>query len=215
MKKQILLMGTALFLSAAALAQNFTEVLSKTFQAYDTTQVPLKKLEASNKLNLIAKKFDTEWLAPYYAAYGKIGLTYNETDANKKDLWLDEADVFIAQAVTLLGKDNDETHVLKAMIANARMGVDPKNRWQKYGKIFEENLEAAKELNPDNPRIYMLRGIGKFFMPVMFGGGKKAAMPYFEKAKGLFATRTDKDITKPYWGEATNNYFIGMASKED
>lgn len=215
MKKQILLLGTALFLSAAAMAQNFTEVLSRTFQAYDTTQVPLKKLEASNKLNLIAKKFDAEWLASYYAAYGKIGLTYNETDGNKKDLCLDEADVFIAQAVTVLGKDNDETHVLKAMIANARMGVDPKNRWQKYGKIFEENLEAAKQLNPENPRIYLLRGIGKFFMPVMFGGGKKAAMPYFEKAKGLFAARTDKDITKPYWGEATNNYFIGMASKED
>lgn len=214
MRKQIMLMGATLLLSASAMAQNFTEVLSKTFMAYDTTQVQAKKLEASNKLNLIAKKFETEWLAPYYAAYGKVGLTYNETDANKKDLWLDEADVYIAQAVSVLGKDNDETYVLKAMIANARMGVDPKNRWQKYGKVFDENLEAAKALNADNPRIYMLRGISKYFTPAMFGGGKKAAMPYFEKAKGLFAARTDKDISKPYWGEATNNYFIVMASNE-
>jgi hypothetical protein len=215
MNKKITLLASAMMLSVASFAQNFTEVLSKTFEAYDTTQVQAKKLESSNKLNLIAKKFENEWLAPYYAAYGKVGLTYNETDANKKDLWLDEADNYIAQAVTVLGKDNDETYVLKAMIANARMGVDPKNRWQKYGKVFEDNLEAAKVLNADNPRIYMLRGIAKFFTPAMFGGGKKAAMPYFEKAKGLFAARTDKDITKPYWGNATNEYFIGMASKEE
>jgi hypothetical protein len=215
MKKQILLAATALLFTAGAMAQNFNEALQKTFLAYDTTQNQQQKLEASNKLNLIAKKFDKEWLAPYYAAYAKVGLTYNEPDATKKDAWLDDADAYINDAVRLLGKENDETHVLKAMIANARMGVDPKNRWQQYGKIFDENLEKAKAINADNPRIYMLRGISKFFTPKMFGGGKKAAMPYFEKAEGLFAANPARDITKPYWGQETNQWFISQAKTED
>ncbi|HTN17928.1 MAG TPA: hypothetical protein VL092_09625 [Chitinophagaceae bacterium] len=215
MKKTIVLAATAIIMSVSAMAQNFTEALQKTFMAYDTTQNQQKKLEASNKLNLIAKKFDKEWLGAYYAAYAKVGLTYNEPEAAKKDAWLDEADTYIADAVSLLGKDNDETHVVKAMIANARLGVDPKNRWQKYGKIFDENLDKAKEMNADNPRIYLLRGISKFFTPKMFGGGKKAAMPYFEKAEGLYVANTATDISKPYWGHETNQWFMSQAKGED
>lgn len=215
MRQKIVLTAAAIMMAGAAFAQNFTEVLQKNFTAFDTTMNQQQKLEYSNKLNLIAKKFDKEWLGDYYAAYAKVSLTYQETDALKKDAYLDEAQTYIDDAVTLLGKDNDETHVLKAMIANARIGVDPQKRWQKYGKVFDENLDKAKELNPDNPRIYVLRGISKYYTPKMFGGGKKAAMPYFEKASGLFAQQTATDISKPYWGKQTNDYFIGQAKGED
>lgn len=215
MRKQILMAAAAMLLTGSAFAQNFTDVLQKNFTAFDTTQDQQKKLEASNKLNLIAKKFDKEWLSSYYAAYAKVGLTYNETDVVKKDAWLDEAEAFINESVAVLGKDNDETHVLKAMIANARIGVDPKNRWQKYGKVFDENLDKAKELNPDNPRIYLMRGISKFFTPKMFGGGKKAAMPYFEKTEALFVANPAMDISKPYWGRQTNSWFMSQAKGED
>ncbi|XZF13031.1 hypothetical protein ACTHGU_14690 [Chitinophagaceae bacterium MMS25-I14] len=215
MKKQILLAATAVMMTAGAMAQNFTDVLQKNFIAFDTTWNQEKKIEAGNKLGLIAKKFDKEWLAPYYAAYAKVNVSYNETDGAKKDALLDEAQTYIDQAVSILGKDNDETYVVKAMIANARIGVEPQKRWQKYGSVFNENLDKAKELNADNPRIYVLRGISKFYTPKMFGGGKKAAMPYFEKANTLFAKRTDMDITKPYWGKQMNEHFIGLAKGED
>jgi hypothetical protein len=215
MKKQILLAAATMMIAGSAMAQNFTEVLQKNFTAYDTTQNQQRKLEASNKLNLIAKKFDKEWLGSYYAAYAKVGLTYNEQEAAKKDAYLDEAQTFIDDAVALLGKDNDETHVVKAMIANARIGVDPKNRWQKYGKVFDENLDKAKELNPENPRIYLLRGISKFYTPKMFGGGKKAALPYFEKSETIFAAHPETDIVKPYWGRETTAYFINMTKVEE
>lgn len=215
MKKLILLAATVCMTAISTFAQNFQDALSKAFTTLDTTWTQDKKIEASNKLGLIAKKFDKEWLASYYAAYGKVSLTFREEDGTKKDAYLDEAQSFLETAVALLGKDNDETYVLRAMIANSRIGVEPQKRWQKYGAIFNENLEKAKELNPENPRIYMLRGISKFYTPKMFGGGKKAALPYFEKAEGLFAKRTDMDITKPYWGKQTNDYFIGQAKGED
>src|SRR5262249_32135954 len=118
-------------------------------------------------------------------------------------------------AVSILKKENDETYVLGAMIANARMAINPMQRWQKYGRIFSDNLESAKEMNPDNPRMYYLQGTSKFYTPKAFGGGKKAAQPYFEKAETLFAKEPGNDIAKPYWGKRTNTMFLTQCKQED
>ena len=215
--KKIILMSAMALTAMAAQAQDMKPVLEKTFLAFDTTQVQDVKIEQSNKLTLIAKKWDKEWAAHYYVAYSKTVLTYDEKDNAKKDAYLDEADKEKEDAISILGKENDETHVLAAMIANARMGVDPMNRWQKYGAVFSENLKEAKEINPDNPRIYYLEGVSKFFTPKQFGGGKKTASPYFDKAEALFAKEAalNKDITQPHWGMYANKYFIGLCKKED
>ena len=213
--KKIILMGAMALAVTGVNAQDFKTVLDKTFTAFDTTHDDNVRMEQSNKLSLIAKKWGDEWTAHYYASYSKVFLSYFEKDNAKKDAYLDEADKEREDAVTILKKDNDETHVLAAMIANARMAVDPMNRWQKYGKLFSDNLESAKELNPDNPRMYYLQGTSKFFTPKQFGGGKKQAMPYFERAEGLFAKEKGGDITKPYWGKDKNQYFMAQCKIED
>jgi len=218
MKKTILMGAMALAVTSAE-AQDFKPVLEKTFISFDTTWDQSKKVELGNKLALISKKWDNEWVTHYYAAYSKIALTYNEKDAAKKDAYLDEADKEREAAVSLLKKENDETFVLAAMIANGRMGVDPMNRWQKYGPIFSSNLESAKDANPDNPRMYFEQGVSKFFTPKAFGGGKKAAMPYLEKADALFkkeaAAPGANDIGKPHWGKMQNDYFMAQCKIED
>jgi len=213
--KKIILMAAAALAVNGVQAQDLKPALQKTFIAFDTTQDQNVKVEQANKLALIAKKWGDEWVTHYYVAYSKVFLSYFEKDNAKKDAYLDEADKEKEDAVSILKKENDETYVLGAMIANARMGVDPMNRWQKYGKLFSENLESAKELNPDNPRMYYVQGTSKFFTPKQFGGGKKAAMPYFEKAEGLFAKETGGDITKPYWGKEHNQYFLLQCKQED
>ena len=212
---KIILMGALALATVSAQAQDFKAVEQKTFLAFDTTMNQDVRVDQSNKLSLIAKKWDGEWVAHYYVAYSKVTLTYFEKDAAKKDAYLDEADKEREDAVTILKKDNDETYVLAAMIANARLGVDPMARWQKYGPIFSANLESAKELNPDNPRMYYLQGVSKFYTPKAYGGGKKAAMPYFEKAQALFAKETTTDITAPHWGKDKNEYFMGQCKIED
>jgi hypothetical protein len=215
MRKFILLAASALTMTVAAQAQNFKESLQKTFTAFDTTQDVKIKQEQSNKIALIAKRWPDEWAGHYYNAYSKVILSYMEEDEAKRDAWLEEAEKEHDEVVSLLKKDNDETYVLAALIANGRMAVKPMARWQKYGKLFEENLKQAKELNANNPRIYHLQGTSKFFTPKAFGGGKKAALPYFEKAEGLFANEKDDDITKIYWGKRANGYFIAQAKGED
>lgn len=215
MKKSILLVAAAAFFFLNCEAQNFKEVLKKTFTEFDTTRDMTQKTQLSNKLGLIAKKFPDEWSAHYYNALSKAILSYNDKDEAKRDAWLDEAEKEHDEIISIIKKENDETYVLAAMIANARLAVKPASRWQKYGKIFEEDLAKAKELNPDNPRIYHLQGTSKFFTPKAFGGGKKAALPYFEKAESLFAKENDEDITKPSWGKLANEYFLKQAKGDD
>jgi GNAT superfamily N-acetyltransferase len=215
MTRFLLLTAIAAFTYLNCHAQDYNETLKKTFTAFDTTQDFTKKVEQSNKLTMIAKKWNNEWTAHFYNAYAKAVLSYMEKDEAKRDAYVDEADKELSEAVGILGKDNDETYVLAAMVANARMAVKPQARWQKYGKIFEENLQKAKEINAENPRIYYLQGTNKFFTPKMFGGGKKAALPYFEKADGYFAKETDADMSKPYWGKFQNAFFLKESKGED
>ncbi|MBS1614728.1 MAG: hypothetical protein JST06_01265 [Bacteroidetes bacterium] len=215
--KKTILAAAAICLTLAAQAQpDYKAVLKSTFDAFDTTFVDMvAKQNLGNKLVLIAKKYNDQWAPQFYAAYSIVQLAYFEKDPTKKDALLDEAANYRDDAAHLLGKENSETEVMTAMIANARIGVDPRNRWQKYGKEFEAHLEKAKELNADNPRIYLEYGITKFYTPKMFGGGKKEALPYFEKAKALYAKENQNDIEKPYWGLTTMEYFLEKAKGTD
>lgn len=216
MKKSLLLFAALIVVFAAQAQADFNDILQKTFTQFDTTYAdPAAKVTAGNKLILIAKKFPDAWAPQYYAAYSRGQLSYMEKDDAKRDAYLDEADVYLADAVRLLGKETSETHVVAAILANARMAVKPRDRYQKYGKIFDEQLDAAKELNADNPRIYLQRGISKFYTPKMFGGGAKAATPYFEKAKELFGKESKTEMNEPHWGAAANNYFMEQIKSSD
>jgi hypothetical protein len=198
--KKIIFLSMALVAVFVARAQDYKDVLKKTVDAFNATDDMSQKVEYTNKLGLIAKKYDNEWAPHYYLAFAKTILSYNEKDETKRDAYLDDADKELEDAVNI-SKANSETYAMAAMIANARLAVNPMNRWQKYGKIFDEDLDKAKEMNADNPRIYFLQGNSKYHTPKAFGGGKKAALPYFEKANTLFEKETDADITKPYWGK--------------
>jgi hypothetical protein len=213
--KKIILIATTLISFTGLQAQDFKATLEKTFTAFDTSWELPKKVEQSNKLSLIAKKWSNEWIAHYYAAYSKAMLSFLEKDEDKRDAYLDDADKEKENAVSILGKENDETYVLAAMIANGRLAVKPASRFQKYGKIFDDNLDKAKELNPNNPRIYLLLGNSRFYKPKMFGGGKKPALPYYEKAEELFVKEDASDIAKPHWGKNQNEYHLQECKKED
>ncbi len=213
--KKLVFLAASLVAVMSAKAQDFKPALEKTFTVFDTSESMDAKIEQSNKLALIAKKWNTEWVTHYYASLSKTILSYREKEAAKRDAYLDEADKERDEAVSILKKENDETYVLAAMIANARMAVDGATRWMTYGKVFSANIENAKAANPNNPRMYYLQGTSKLFTPKAFGGGKKTALPYFEKAEELFAKQTEGDITKPSWGKRINTTFLAECKKED
>lgn len=216
MTRFILLVAAAAFAYTTCQAQtDFKPALEKTFIAFDTTMDMSKKVEQSNKLDLIAKKWPDAWETHYYNAYAKALLSYMEEKEAKKDAYLDEAEKELETAKEQLKTENSETHVLEAVIANARLAVNPMSRWQKYGKLFDEHLSKAKELNVNNPRVYLVTGRSKFYTPKAFGGGKKNALPYFEKAQALYKDEKGGDISQPFWGKGETEYYIKQCNGDD
>ena len=197
---------------ATSVANNlqFKTILKQTFDQFDSANDFNNKIRLSNKLSLIANKWTNEWVAHYYLSYSKAMLSSEEKDDDKRDAYLDAAEKEHNLAIAVLGKENDETYVLTALIANWRIAISPMFRSGKYAGVFRSNLSKAKELNPQNPRIYFLEGAAKFAMPRFVGGGKDAALPYLSKADSLYEKENSNDIEKPYWGKAKNSNYLNQ-----
>jgi hypothetical protein len=193
-------------------AQTLEEKLTALFLEFDTTQVFSAKMAASSKLELLANMESENYAVNYYAAYSKAMISYMEKDKDRKDMFLDVADSFL-EKVNQLQPKNEETFILSALLANARLVVDGGSRWKKQGDIFNAKMDAAIAINPNNPRIYHLKGVALYFTPKMFGGGAKNALEYLEKAKTMFVNQVNGNILLPYWGEKRNLYFISECTK--
>ena len=195
-------------------AQTLEEKLSALFLEFDTTQVFSAKMAASSKLELLANMESENYAVNYYAAYAKAMISYREKEIEKdtRDMFLDVADSFLEKVKQLQPK-NEETFILSALLANARLVVDGGSRWKKQGDIFNANMDAAIAINPTNPRIYHLKGVALYYTPKMFGGGAKNALEYLEKAKTMFVNQVNGNILLPYWGEKRNSYFISECTK--
>jgi hypothetical protein len=211
MKKLVLFLLLS-FPILAFQAQTLEEKLTALFLEFDTTQVFSAKMAASSKLELLANMESENYAVNYYAAYAKAMISYMEKDKDRKDMFLDVADSFLEKVKQLQPK-NEETFILGALLANARLVVDGGSRWKQQGDIFNTNIDAAIAINPANPRIYHLKGVATYFTPKMFGGGAKNALVYLDKAKTLFVNQVNGNITIPYWGEKRNLYFISECTK--
>lgn len=194
-------------------AQTLEESLGNTLHKMDSVKTVPEMISISAQLDMIADKWNNEWISNYYAGFAKAILSFMVQDAKKKDLYLDEADKFLAKTKSIKS-ESDETYVLAALITNARIAVDGQNRGMQYGGAFNQLLEKAKSINPDNPRIYYLKGTSLFYQPEMFGGGKDKAKPLFEKAKELFAKEEKTSVLKPSWGERENENYLKQCDEK-
>jgi hypothetical protein len=211
--KKINVLFAAIIFSHSLLAQDFQETLKGTYLSFSETDSVSTIMAMANRFERIAAKWGNEWTAHYYAAYADVVLSYKLNDEKQRDAMIDKAGKAFAKVKILLGGDTDETLILEAYIANARLAVKPMSRYKGYGDIFDAKLEAASKINPQNPRIYFLKGQSTFHTPKAFGGGAKRALPYFEKAATLFAAETKDDLNKPFWGEEGNAYYLDECRK--
>ncbi|HEV7351425.1 hypothetical protein [Telluribacter sp.] len=206
--KTFLISAFALVLSVTTLfAQNdkYTQAMTTTLETLNQQENKQPDqaafLELANRFERIAAAEPTEWLPRYYAAYCNTRLGVMDGEASLKEQRLDKAEALLKEADTLPGKAADELEVLWAFVAQARLAIDPMSRWQTYGPVFGEHVAAAKVLNPNNPRIYVLEGTNLFYTPEQFGGGKKVAKPVLEKALEKFATFQSPGPLHPQWGK--------------
>lgn len=213
MKKVLVML--LMFGATAGFAQDQQEIINrltpvchgidstKSIESWKSKLAIIQAVQAANGDN---------WIPAYYNAYVSIQLSYSETNAEIRELYVDAAEGLMPQ-IEAGCKLMDEIHIMKALIANARMAIDPQSRWKEFGKIFDENLAKAKTINENNPHIYLLKAMSVYYTPKMFGGGAKNAKPYFIKANDKFALLTNKSIETPYWGEFLSAFMLTECEK--
>jgi hypothetical protein len=76
-------------------------------------------------------------------------------------------------------------------------------------------IDQAKELEPNNPRVHLIDGIGNINKPSMFGGGTDKAIASLSLADSLFRVYQVTDSLYPDWGKVEARIWLAeVAIKE-
>jgi hypothetical protein len=178
----------------------YTTAMKSAIELMDQASDPTEFVESANQFERIATAEKSRWMPYYYASYSLVIMSFEESDGGQKDLILDRAQELLDRALELEPEES-ELHVLQAFLYPSRIMVDPMGRGMTYiEKMFTE-LETAKSLNPENPRIYYLDGVNKVNLPPSMGGGAEVAKPILEEALARFKAFENSDPLWPNWGE--------------
>ena len=215
--KKLLVLLALVSASFAAVAQNdkFTKAMEPLVAAVDTTRSVEWLTELANSFERIANAEKTQWLPYYYAALCNVNIAnmyFQLEQLAKIDIVADKAEPLMNKAMEL-EKNNSELMLLKKMFNTARMMADPMNRYMTYGPAASEALATAKSLDPNNPRVYLMEGIDKFYTPAEYGGSKEEGKKLFEEADKKFQVAKPASSIHPNWGRQMVAYFLAEASK--
>ena len=194
-----------------AQSEKYESVMIGNILELDTTYSPGKLQELSNTFERIGNTEKKEWLPYYYAALSLI--RKGQVSKSKQDELGEKAEQLVAIAEQL-SPNNDELFILRKMIANLRMSVDPMNRYMIYGPLATEALNKAKTINPKNPRIYLLEGEDLYYTPEQFGGNKNTAKKVFEHALTLFSATGPANNLVPQWGLKEVKSYLSMYNND-
>ena len=78
---------------------------------------------------------------------------------------------------------------------------------------MQQELAQATRLGKENPRVWLVNGVGTFFTPPMWGGGPDAALTLLTKAEELFKSdHPGKGM--PDWGRAETYAWLGVVHQK-
>jgi hypothetical protein len=212
MKLLISLLLVFLFIGSSFAQDRYETGMKSTLAKMEDCKTPNDYLKVANGFERIAAAEKDKWLPYYWGALNCVLASYGDSSTTRKDLYLDRADKYINKADSL-EPDNSEIFTLKGMIAQARMQVDPMNRWQKYGAEANKFFTKAIQADTLNPRPEYLIGVGLYYTPAQFGGGPQAAKPILEKSLAKFNQFVSKDDLLPHWGKEQVEQYLKMISE--
>jgi hypothetical protein len=213
MKKLVLsLLGAFALIITQAQSEKFVKAMEPLVLAADSTRDEAGLTDLANSFERIANAEKTQWLPYYYAALchiNKANIHFQKQELDKIDAEVNLAEPLLNKADEL-EKNNSEVYALKKMFNTAKMMGDPMNRYMTYGAEAAKALETAKTLNPENPRIYLLEGIDKYYTPEQFGGSKDEGKKLFQEALKKFESFKPTSSIHPSWGIGQVRYFLTL-----
>lgn len=95
-----------------------------------------------------------------------------------------ELGITAAKTALKLEPNNAEYHRLLGTLCGQVIPADPMAGFQ-HGRCAKEEIEKALQMNPKSALAWVSSGVGKFYLPAMFGGGVDLAMKDFQKAAAI------------------------------
>jgi len=192
-------------LLATAQSEPYMEELGKALSGLSNAEDASDMQEVANKLERIFHVASQDWIPAYHTAYTYVVMNFHMEDGDKREAILDKAQSWLETSWANIPEGNEialsEIHALQSYIYLGRVAIKPMVRGMSYGSKIQEEVDAALRLNSVNPRPDYVIGMYYQGMPSMFGGGKKAACPYFKRSAKLFEKFNPASSLAPNWGK--------------
>lgn len=206
MKSFLLFCISFSLLTSAARGQSLEELLAPEIAVLDTAKGTDVLQQLANNFERIALAHPKNWHANYYTAYTYTLLAF-AAPKGEIDAIGDRAQEYLDLATAIRPYDA-ENHILSAYLLSARIDVNPMVRGASMGRESKTHLTTALEQDPNNPRGLYVRGMGIFHTPAVFGGGKKKAKPFLDRALEIFDTPNDVAPLDPRWGRRETAHLL-------
>jgi tetratricopeptide (TPR) repeat protein len=167
--------------------------------------------ELASKLERLSTLGEKEWLVKYYLAFNYYRMAPITEDKEISKKYIETAKKVIVESIEGK-KDFADSRALYSAILGYEIGLSPQLAMIN-GMQSGKEIEEAKKLAPDNPRVNLLEGTNKLYTPAMFGGGVDKAIEILKKSAALFEKEEEKGIY-PDWGKDEIYIWLGNAYKE-
>lgn len=147
-------------------------------------------------------------LATTAAVRGKGSSDAEQRDDVDRKALFESADRELERAA--VGLDWPETLALRSAVAGQLISLSGPFGVVRLGPRTSRLMNAALAAGPDNPRVWMLRGISDLYKPGLFGGGAGKAESSLRRALELFAADAPT-APAPQWGHAEAYGWLGQA----
>ena len=211
MKKAFSIIVIMILASTNLWAQDYAGTMQNALAKMGAAKTPAEYVAASQIFERVSQVETSKWIPAYYVALSLINGSYTGKEKDKRDQMLDQAQKFIDTALER-SPENSEVMALQGYLYQARIGVDG-SRGQEFSRKSAGALKKALSLDAQNPRATFLMAMNVYHTPAFWGGGKKHALPLFEKAEKLFSEQKMSSPFAPAWGEETNHYFLEECKK--
>lgn len=194
---RIILIFIALFIFSNISSQN-NESLLQLVNKLDASITETDYSRVMFQLEKYAKTDVSNWLAQYYVSLGFAFMSAKNMD--HKEIYIDKAIKYMLN--TKLLNLNDEVLCLESFVYSVKMSKSPYTRWLAYKSKIIGPLDKAKDINPNNPRIYILMASIQKNIPQWLGGGCDAAKKYIGMASSKWNAQNNNGL-QPHWGQGT------------
>lgn len=191
---------------AAALAESIQSEIVAAYVRGDNERLAAARALAERGVTA----YPEDALLHHYLGFALYRTAAVAGDDSGSDQVLEAAEAALLRSAEI--RPLPETHALLSSVYGLQIGRNPA-LGAVLGPGAGEQRGMADRLGPENPRVWLLKGIGAIYTPPAYGGGLDKAGEYLDRSLELF--RTDEpEPPLPAWGKADVHVWRGQVFQQ-